>query len=146
MPHLFLTGYEQESVEEFISKLLKHDITTVIDVREIPLSRKNGFSKNRLAPILNANGIKYYHLPRFGSPSVIRNDLKSGKDDYLEFFKKYRKYIQGERSAFKDLFEIINNNGKTTLLCFEKDNDLCHRSILANEILKRNKDLLITPL
>ncbi|OGG11455.1 hypothetical protein A2Z00_05760 [Candidatus Gottesmanbacteria bacterium RBG_13_45_10] len=146
MPHLFLTGYEQETIEEFINKLKINHITTVIDIREIPLSRKNGFSKNRLAPILNANGIKYYHLPQFGSPSEIRNDLKSGRSDYLEFFKKYRKYIQGERSAFKDLFEIINNNGKTTLLCYEKDSDLCHRSILANEILKRDKNLTITPL
>lgn len=146
MPHLFLTGYEKETIEEFINKLKINHITTVIDVREIPLSRKNGFSKNKLSPILIANGIKYYHLPQFGSPYEIRNDLKSGRSDYLDFFKKYRKYIQGEKFAFKDLLEIINNNGKTLLLCFEKDSDLCHRSILANEILKRDKNLTITPL
>ena len=64
MPSLFLTGYENETIEEFLKKLQSEGITTVIDVREIPLSRKYGFSKKQLIEQLDTLGIKYFHFPK----------------------------------------------------------------------------------
>jgi uncharacterized protein (DUF488 family) len=34
----------------------------VIDVRDVPLSRKKGFSKNQLSENLRTHGIQYVHL------------------------------------------------------------------------------------
>ena len=76
MKKLFLTGYEKETIEEFLDKLKKENITTVIDIRETPLSRKNGFSKNLLSKLLEKKGINYFHFQDLGSPKELRDKLK----------------------------------------------------------------------
>ena len=146
MPNLFLTGYENENIEEFLNKIKFSGITIVIDVRQIPLSRKYGFSKFQLKNSLEGLGIQYYHFSRLGSPSEIRHKLKNGESDYLEFFKKFRNYIIHNDTDFDETINIISRNKKTSLLCFEKETDLCHRTILASEILKREKNIKVIPL
>jgi uncharacterized protein (DUF488 family) len=48
MPSLFTIGYEGRNIDEFV-KILQHShIRRVVDIREIPLSRKRGFSKTKL--------------------------------------------------------------------------------------------------
>ena len=73
---IFTIGYEGRGVEEFISQLKHFHITRLIDVREIPLSRKKGFSKSALKERLEAEKIEYLHFKSLGSPSSIRNKLK----------------------------------------------------------------------
>ena len=43
---MFTIGYEGRDVDEFVSCLMQYKVTRLIDVREIPLSRKKGFSKS----------------------------------------------------------------------------------------------------
>ena len=146
MKTLFLTGYEKETQKDFLKKLKSKRITTVIDVREVPLSRKNGFSKQLLRKELGRHSIEYYHFPKLGSPAVLRKNLRN-TSDYLGFFNKYRDYIKKKKNLISEVIEIVRNNGEnSTLLCFERHNDLCHRSIIASEILKINKNLKVTPL
>jgi len=146
MKNLILTGYEKETIPEFLDKLKKEKITTLIDVREIPFSRKNGFSKEALKKKLLRNKIEYYHFPDLGSPNKLRNKLRK-TNDYLTFFKTYRKYIKGKKGSLLRLVKLVINNGKSSaLLCFERHSDLCHRSIIASEILKINKNIRIIPL
>ncbi len=145
MPKLFLTGYEKETIEEFLNKLEKAGITTVIDVREIPLSRKNGFSKVNLEKLLQDRGIEYYHFPELGSPSKIREELKT-TGDYLEFFRAYRKHAKNKLVTVKNVLNLIKNNNHSALLCFERDCELCHRTIIASELLKLNPHLQVTPI
>lgn len=145
MPKLYLTGYEKETIEEFLDKLEKSGITTVIDVREKPLSRKNGFSKNNLEKFLQKRGMNYYHFPELGSPSTIREELKfSG--NYLEFFKAYRKHAKNKSQSVRNVLNIIEAKKHSVLLCFEKDCELCHRTIIASELLKINPHLQVTPI
>lgn len=145
MNQLFLTGYEKETIKEFLDKLNRANITTLIDVREIPLSRKNGFSRINLEQTLKEEGINYYHFQALGSPSKIRIQLK--KDgDYLEFFKAYRDYLKKKLTVIKSLLNIVSTKKHPALLCFEKDCELCHRSIIASELIKLNPRLKVTPL
>jgi len=58
---LYTIGYESKSIDNFISKLKNNDISILVDVREIPISRKNGFSKKLFSESLNKNGIGYIH-------------------------------------------------------------------------------------
>lgn len=146
MPHLFLTGYEKESLVVFLKKLKREKITTLIDIREIPLSRKNGFSKPNLKKELSKQGIMYYHFPGLGSPTGLRRRLKD-TGDYLSFFKKYREYISGKRGLVNKLVDLVVKNGdNSALLCFERHSDLCHRSIVASEALKVNRNIKVIPL
>jgi len=139
-------GYEGETPEGFLQRIQDEGITTVIDVREIPLSRKNGFSKTNLKNSLDKYGIKYYHYSQLGSPSSLRKMLREN-GDYLTFFKDYRKYIRKKKGLVNEVAQLVANNGKnSTLLCFEKHSDLCHRSIVASEILRLNSKIMVTPI
>ena len=126
MPKLYLTGYEKETIEQFLGKLQREGITTVIDVREIPLSRKNGFSKANLERLLHERGIEYYHFQELGSPRKIREELKE-TGDYLRFFKEYRKYASQKGKLIKNVSDLVRSKRHSVLLCFEKDCELCNR-------------------
>src|SRR5689334_19686643 len=143
MPNLFLTGYENQNINQFLQKLSIEGISIVIDVREIPLSRKKGFSKNQLKNALAEMGIEYNHISELGSPSIMRHALRAGRTDYLEFFKKYRLYIKNKKQLFKEVSEVIAKNSRSAILCYEENTELCHRTILASELLKRNRNMKV---
>ena len=69
---LYTIGYEGRDIDEFVSLLKDNRITRLIDVREIPFSRKKGFSKSRLNERLQNENIDYVHIKALGSPSEIR--------------------------------------------------------------------------
>ena len=51
---LFTIGYEGAVIKDFIETLRAFDIKVLVDIREVPVSRKRGFSKNALAPSFRA--------------------------------------------------------------------------------------------
>jgi len=141
MKKLFLTGYEKETIESFIKKLKAQNITTVIDVREIPLSRKNGFSKKALSLLLRQNNIKYFHFPGLGSPLSLRKRLKE-TGDYLDFFEGYNRYVSRHADLINKVVKLVISNGESSaLLCFERESDLCHRSIIASKVLGQSRKI-----
>ena len=86
---IFTIGYEGFSIEDFIKKLKDSNIQQLIDVRELALSRKNGFSKGILSLKLKEAGILYKHIPELGSPKEIRHQLHQDWD-YKRFFEEYK--------------------------------------------------------
>lgn len=145
MKKVYLTGYENEDIKDFLQKLKNSHITTLIDIREKPLSRKAGFSKNQLRELLEKENIKYFHMKELGSPSLMRSKLR-GSGDYLPFFKAYRTYLTQNNQVIEDLTNIIYANGNSALMCYERNSDLCHRSIVANELIKTDQNFKIIPL
>ena len=75
-PTLFTLGYEGLTIEAFITRLQTAQVKTVVDVRELPLSRKKGFSKSAFCAALSAHGMAYLHAPALGCPKPIRNQYK----------------------------------------------------------------------
>lgn len=133
MKELCTIGYEGVSNEDFLKNLSKNNVAVLVDVREIPLSRKKGFSKTVLEQFLLQHGIKYVHLKRLGSPSKIRNRLKEDHN-YELFFKDYTNYLMKEaKDALNNLYEIALN-AKACIMCFEKDVNFCHRNIVAKKL------------
>jgi uncharacterized protein (DUF488 family) len=76
-PTLFTLGYEGLTVEAFITRLQAAQVKTVVDVRELPLSRKKGVSKSAFCAALSAHGMAYLHAPALGCPKPIRNPCKA---------------------------------------------------------------------
>jgi uncharacterized protein (DUF488 family) len=66
--NLFSIGYEGLNFDEFMSLLSKHGIETVVDIRELPLSRKPGFSKKALANALNLTSVNLCPHGQTGLP------------------------------------------------------------------------------
>ncbi len=133
---IFTAGYEGKEIGEFLDYLNGHDIQRVIDVREIPLSRKKGFSKTVLRQRLAENDIDYVHIKALGSPSHLRKKVYQDKD-FNYFFEKYEEYLQTCRKELEKLHKTINEK-LSCLLCFEKEHTNCHRSAVADRISRIN--------
>jgi uncharacterized protein YeaO (DUF488 family) len=134
---IYTIGYEGYIIQKFIKKLRNSNIQQLIDVRELPLSRKNGFSKTILKEELKKVGILYKHIPELGSPKKVRHQLY--KDlDYEKFFKEYKQHIN-DADILDNISDIEGRarRKKTVLLCYEKDYKVCHRSIIAEELKRR---------
>lgn len=129
---LYTIGYEGRDIDEFVSLLKDNRITRLIDVREIPFSRKKGFSKSRLSERLQNENIEYVHIKALGSPSEIRNKLKTDWD-YSSFFKAFRTYLDKNREAIENAYQYLSD-GINCIMCFESHPYQCHRSTVAQKI------------
>lgn len=127
-------GYEGRDIDEFVSRLKNFNVTRLIDVREIPLSRKRGFSKSSLRERLESEDIEYVHLRSLGSPSEIRHKLKADWD-YDYFFEAYSEYLLQNPDAIAEAYHYVTD-GVNCIMCFERYPDKCHRSAVASEIKK----------
>jgi uncharacterized protein (DUF488 family) len=72
MATLFTVGYEGSKPSDLFASLQDNGITLLIDVREVPISRKPGFSKTSLSLGLDVAGIRYLHLKGLGDPKPGR--------------------------------------------------------------------------
>lgn len=130
---VFTIGYEGRDIDRFINRLKSHGIKQIIDVREIPLSRKKGFSKNALRERLADEGIRYIHMPELGSPSDIRHQYKNGGSE-RQFFYDYEKYVDDYRKSEIKLMDSYASAVPSALMCFELSYVHCHRKILAEKL------------
>ena len=133
---LYTFGYEGQSVESFISTLKEHAIECLLDVREMPLSRKKGFSKTALRNHLERNHIKYIHLRDLGSPKELRNQLKE-TGNYPLFFEAMEDHLSEAEGSIEEAYQYVIEN-VSCLLCFEKYPEQCHRSLVAQKIKERD--------
>ncbi len=130
--NLFTVGYEGQSLKTFISTLNANSVSYLIDVREIPLSRKKGFSKTALRENLTQNNIQYIHLRDLGSPKQARQQLKE-TGNYEVFFDVMDQHLSQVQDSLKTAHHYV---AKSTccLMCFEKEAQNCHRSMVAHKI------------
>jgi uncharacterized protein (DUF488 family) len=126
---LFTLGYEGLSQKELVARLAKAGVDTVLDVRELPLSHKPGFSKRGLAEGLAKAGIGYAHLPELGAPRAMRHRYRAD-GDAASFRRAYKAHLTGKKAALADVVRRARS-GPVCLVCFEKDYRLCHRSVVA---------------
>lgn len=129
---LYTIGYEGLNIEDFISLLIEQGIDTVVDIRELPLSRKQGFSKNSLRNILNSSGLEYTHVPALGCPKPVRNQYKTD-GSWANYKVGFIKHINTQSVAISELSEL-SKSSNCALLCFEADYNLCHRSLVAQAV------------
>jgi uncharacterized protein (DUF488 family) len=136
MPKLFTTGYEQHATPEALLTVLREaGVERLVDVRELPLSRRRGFSKTALATALAGGGVEYDHVRPLGNPKPYRDLYRSGRQDEGE--KGYLAHIRnGSAYAVDELAAELDEHA-TCLLCFEADHTTCHRSLIVDELRER---------
>jgi uncharacterized protein (DUF488 family) len=128
---LFTIGYEGRALDELIAILASNHVDRVIDVRDLPLSRRRGFSKTPLGTALVAAGIDYVHMREAGNPYRKLKDAIP-RDELLA---KYRAHLKGARTAVANVAEQARGR-RVALLCYEADSAQCHRSLLAPRVAK----------
>lgn len=131
MRGLFTIGYEGADIDDFVATLSVMGVDVLLDIRELPISRRRGFAKRALSEAVGEVGIGYRHEKQLGSPKPIRDELKKG-GDYDRFFRAYTEHLDGHR----DLLEQLANDlcGNVALLCYERNHNECHRSVVADAL------------
>jgi uncharacterized protein (DUF488 family) len=130
---LYTIGYEGADLGDFIATLKSENIQQVIDIRELPLSRKRGFSKNALKDALAKRAISYLHVTPLGDPKAGRTAARSG--DFVTFRRLYNAHLR-QKDSQEALLEASKAAMQkiSVLLCYELDYKNCHRSIVANSL------------
>jgi len=117
-------GYEGKTPAEFVQLLKRARVSRLVDVRELPLSRRRGFSKTRLRTALEAEGIEYVHLRPAGNP------YRAQKADIQKCLRLYAAHLERSPEVVELVLGEVRGR-RAALLCFEAQHCDCHRSILA---------------
>lgn len=133
MATVYTIGYEGTDIERFVATLLAANVKVLADVRALAISRKKGFSKNRLREALEKVGIEYRHFVELGDPKDGRMAAREGK---FELFRKiYTAHLKtsSAKLALSNLGALVENSA-TCMMCFERDPNVCHRNIIAEQL------------
>lgn len=131
-------GYQGRDIEAFVGYLCALGVSRLVDVRLTPISRKRGFSKTALAQALGAAGIAYEHRRELGNPKANRPGF-AGPPDMRAMARNVYANLLRHPDAVKAL-DAIAEAGRRELvavLCFEADQQHCHRDVVLEAASKR---------
>ncbi|UYL09690.1 DUF488 domain-containing protein [Bdellovibrio sp. SKB1291214] len=133
---IYTVGYEGCDIDEFVAGLVKNKIKRIIDIRRNPVSRKKGFSKNKLAAELQKVGIEYSYLGKeLGVPSAWRKAAKEHLITRKKMFNDYKtKILPKHPKQVEEVIELSSKRGRSALLCYENEATDCHRHYLTEKI------------
>jgi uncharacterized protein (DUF488 family) len=131
-PSFFTLGYQSHTFRTLLTLLLRNHVSVLVDVRQNPMSRKAGFSKEGLEQGLTSHGIEYIHYPCLGTPPKIRKEyILTG--DIQRTLSRYEKHLQARTDCLKSLLKRTQAR-EFCLLCLESDYTSCHRSVIATKL------------
>lgn len=135
MSVVFTIGYEGTDIERFVRTLKAARIERLADVRAVAVSRKAGFSKTKLAARLASEGIEYQHFVALGDPKPGREAARAGEYDLFRAIYGAHMATSEAQASLCNLVDFVQE-GATCLLCFERDPQTCHRTIVAREVIE----------
>lgn len=127
-----------------MAALTGHEITTLVDVRAFPMSRRlPHFNREALELELPRHGIRYVWMKELGgrrkkirsdSPNIaLRNESFRNYADYMmtsEFAEGIRRLLQ------------IADEGKTAYMCAERVYFQCHRMLISDYLTAHGHEVL----
>ena len=134
MPELYTIGYEGMSQGTLFQTLVYHDIQTLLDIRQLPQSRKPGLSKTALGLAAAEYGIQYQHIRALGTPRDIRYQRKIDHDE-AAFRRNFLIYLATQDAAMEALVEQTQRE-RCCLLCYEANAEECHRLMVAGRAVE----------
>jgi uncharacterized protein (DUF488 family) len=133
---LYTIGYERLSLPALVAALKTARVKTLIDVRELPNSRRAGFSKRTLSATLEEADIGYAHLKALGTPKAGREANKARR--WKEFWRIVDDNLaRPEAMLALEEAAAIAAAKTACLLCLEHDHTICHRDRVAGMLAKR---------
>lgn len=131
---VFTIGYEGATQDAVIAALKAAGVSLLADVRAVPLSRRPGFSKNVLAAGLKEAGIGYIGLKALGTPPEGREAARKGNRARLAEVYAGQLELPEAMAQAAVLIDLARER-PTALLCFERNPDECHRSLLVEAVM-----------
>ena len=126
-------GYERhKNHREFAEHLRRNGVERLIDVRELPISRRRGYAKTALSEAMSEVGIEYTHLKALGNPKPLRDLYKSGR--VAEGRAAYERFLLEERREALDALVPLLEDKRSALMCLEHDASTCHRTVILDAL------------
>ena len=126
-------GYEShKDSAAFARHLRESGVERLIDVRELPISRRRGYAKTALGLAMAAERIEYVHLRALGNPKAFRDLYKSGR--VAEGRRRYEEHLLTQRiDALHDVVPLLYEK-RSALMCVEHAADTCHRTVILDAL------------
>ena len=134
MATIYTIGHSTRSLNELVEALQGYGITTLVDVRSFPMSRRlPHFNRESLECELPKHGIRYVWMKELGGRrKKIRNDSPNAalRNDS---FRNYADYMMTDEFAqgIEQLVKIAEQ-GKTAYMCAERVYFRCHRMLISD--------------
>ena len=126
-PSVLTIGYEKVGFAAFLAALQEADVEAVVDVRELPNSRRAGFSKSLLKANLATAGVGYVHFKALGTPKAGRQASQRG--DMAAFWPIVETALhRPEAQEALAQTAVLAHGQRVCLLCLEHDWRVCHRA------------------
>ena len=144
MVEIMTIGYEGLTPKQFLDLVRRCAVERIVDVRELPISRRPGFAKTSLSNSLANAGIAYTHIPALGCPRAIRHDYREDQN-WSRYTKRFCSYLATCDDSLQALAKLARVE-RCCLLCFEEDFNFCHRTFVAERLGKFTSTLKINHL
>jgi len=135
MKTLFTIGYSKHTPETLFERLKSAGVRMLLDVRELPISRKRGFAKSALASAAAEHGVEYRHFKMLGVPAEMRHRKRDGGIDTADYMAEFRTLLHTRSDSLREAHELAAST-PCCLLCLEERPEDCHRTIVAEELVK----------
>jgi uncharacterized protein (DUF488 family) len=141
---LYTIGHSTRTLEELVETLRAHQISTLVDIRAFPMSRRlPQFNRESLAETLPAVGIRYVWRKALGgyrkkileeSPNIaLRNDSFRNYADYM--------LTADFESAMEELIKLAEE-APTAYMCAERVYFHCHRMLVSDWLVAHGHEVL----
>jgi uncharacterized protein (DUF488 family) len=141
---IYSVGYEGLTVDGLVQRLAGSRVTTLVDVRLNPVSRRPGFSRRQLEAALLAGGIEYIHEKELGNPRDNRHSFQNG--DATDGRTRMRAILSNGASAALQRLVDRASKERIAVLCLERDHDRCHRAVITEMVVERNARIDVLPM
>ena len=145
MPGLVYTiGHSTRTFEQLVSALAGHGITTLVDVRSFPMSRRlPHFNRDFLETELPKRGIAYIWMKELGGrrKKILRDSPNIALRN--QSFRNYADYMMTDEfaQAIERLLEVASR-GKAAYMCAERVYFHCHRMLISDYLVAHGHTVL----
>ena len=136
---IYSVGYEGMSVGALVDRLSGADVTTLVDVRMTPSSRRPGWSRKALTASLEAAGLEYVHEKALGNPPDNRDSFRTGDGEIGR--RRMREILSNGSSEAIDRLIGLADGNRIAVLCVERERQRCHRQVITDMVRERDPSI-----
>ncbi|MGH9539449.1 MAG: DUF488 family protein [Terriglobales bacterium] len=144
MSSLYSIGHSTRTFDELVEALQAHSISTLVDIRSFPMSRRlPHFNRESLEKTLAEAGIRYVWIKELGGRrSKIRDDSPNVALRNASF-RNYADYMLTEefRLGINQLL-LLAEQSRTAYMCAERVYFRCHRMLVSDWLTAHGHEVL----
>jgi len=139
---LFTIGFTKKSAEEFFSRLKKHPISRLVDVRLNNVSQLAGFAKREDLQFFLREicGMEYAHLPILAPTQEMLDHYRKVEKSWTAYEERFLELMKERGIERSVTMEVLD---RACLLCSEDTAQHCHRRLVAEYLKEKWGDVEI---